>query len=163
MKRFFYSFLFVLFSFSLIISSINCHKEVAKDKTDKVLAEPSKIPPGHAEITGEIVEIEPISKMEKEDSPCSKAPCIAKVKIDGVTYGSGFPVLSKKKEIMIKFNFTLMPTTKELFPNMDDSYPGLNVGDKFEALVAYSETGVVGSENASSTSYKIYGYKLINK
>lgn len=156
MKRFLYSFLFLLISFSFVMSSINCHKEVAKDKTDKVLAEPSKIPPGHAEIMGEIVEIEPISKMEKEDSPYSKAPSMAKVKIDGVTYGSGFPVLSKNKEIMIKFNFTLMPTTKELFPNMEDSYPGLKVGDKFVAVAGFNIA--IGKD---TPEFFVYGYKKI--
>ena len=144
MKKILYPFLFLLLSFSFILSSINCHKEVAKDKTDKALAEPNKIPPGHAEITGKIVEIEPVSKLGEENDPCSKVPCMAKVKVDGVTYGAGFPVLSKNKEIMIKFNFTLMPTTKELFPNMDDSYPGLKVGDKFTAITGF--TNPIGTD-----------------
>lgn len=145
-------FLLPVFMVLVVLFSFNCHKEVAKDNTDKVLAEPNRIPPGHAEIKGEIVEIEPVSKTENY-SPCSKAPCMAKVKIDGVAYGAGFPVLSKNKEIMIKFNFTLAPTTKELFPNMDDSYPGLKVGDKFSALAGFNVP--IGSDKPE---FFVYGY-----
>lgn len=152
MKRFLYSFLFLSF-FSLILVSFNCHKDVTKDTTDKKLAEPSKIPPGYAEIRGEIVEIEPVSKMAGDNSPCSKVPCMAKVKISDVDYGAGFPLLNKSKDVMIKFNFTLAPTSKDLFPNMDKTYPGLKVGDKFSALTGFAS--VIGKDEPE---FFIYGY-----
>jgi hypothetical protein len=144
----------VLFSFLLLlplgIISCNCSKDISK--TPK-LAEPNKIPPGYAEIIGVIVEIEPVAKMPNENDPCSKAPCIAKVKIESASYGAGFPTFNKKDYIQVKFYFTLMPTTKEMFPNMDDSYPGLNVGDKFTALTGF--VSVIGSDNPE---YFVYGY-----
>lgn len=144
----------VLLSFLLLIPlgiiSCNCSKEISK--TPK-LAEPNKIPPGYAEIIGEIVEIEPITKMSDENDPCSKAPCIAKVKIESASYGAGFPTFSKNVSVKIKFNFTLLPTSKDMFPNMEESYPGLKVGDKFAALTEFVST--IGNNNPE---YFVYGY-----
>ncbi|MGA7839215.1 MAG: hypothetical protein WB996_14695 [Ignavibacteriaceae bacterium] len=152
MKRILYSFLFLSF-ISFVLISFNCQKDVTKDNEKPELQKPDTIPPGQASISGEIVEIEPVSKMAGDNSPCSKAPCMAKVKIDGVTYGAGFPVLNKKDNITIKFNFTLSPTTKDLFPNMDESYPGLKVGDKFTALA-----GFVNAIGKDEPEFYVYGY-----
>ncbi len=55
--------------------------------------------------------------------PCSKAPCIALVKVSSARYGAAFPQLVMGKEVRIKFLFTLEKTTKELFPNMEEEYP----------------------------------------
>jgi hypothetical protein len=144
----------VLFSFLLLlllgIISCNCSKDISK--TPK-LAEPNKIPPGYAEIIGEIVEIEPITKMSDKNDPCSKAPCMAKVKIESASYGAGFPTLNKNDNVIIKFNFTLMPSSKDMFPNMDEFYPGLKVGDKFKAL-----TGFVNKIGNDQPEYFVYGY-----
>lgn len=152
MKRFLYSFLFLSF-ISFVLVSFNCNKEVTKDNEKPELQKPDTIPPGQARISGEIVEIEPISKMAGDNSPCSKAPCLAKVKIDGITYGAGFPVINKNNNVTIKFNFTLNPTTKDLFPNMDETYPGLKVGDKFTALTGFEN--VIGKDDPE---FYIFGY-----
>jgi len=137
--------------------SFNCHKEVTKDENAPKIEKPDTIPPGHAQITGSIIEIEPISNNGNSSGPCSKAPCVAKVKIESIQYGAGFPALSSK-EVKIRFAFTLSPTTKDLFPNMDESYPGLRVGDDFSALAASGE-----SMNSSGEQFTVYGYSIINK
>lgn len=144
----------VLFSFLLLLPlgviSLSCSKDVSK--TPK-LTEPNKIPPGHAEVTGEIIEIEPIVKSSNKNDPCSKAPCVAKIKVESVSYGVGFPTLNKKYNIRIKFYFTLMPTTKDMFPNMDEFYPGLKAGDRFKALM-----GFVSTIDSDNLEYFVYGY-----
>ncbi len=153
--RKFSPYIFIIIAVSLI--SLNCHKEIAKDNDapNPKLIKPDTIPPGNAQITGEVISIEP--KLSEGDSsgPCSKAPCIAKVKIESIQYGAGFPVLNNK-EIRVKFKFTLSPTSKELFPNMEESYPGLNVGDKFSAMV-----GSQASVNNAEPEFFVYGYSLI--
>jgi len=150
MKRLsFYCFLVI----SIFLSSVGCHKEISKDINNKELAEPNRIPPGHAELTGQILEILPIDKSQNEKDPCSNAPCKAKVKIENITYGPGFPTLTDNS-IILKFNLTLSPTTKEMFPNLDESYPGLNVGDKFTAIAGF--VMVMGKEQPE---FFVDGYK----
>lgn len=151
MRRFFLSFLFL----SFIVVSINCSKDVTKNNNNQILAQPNKVPPGHAEITGEIVEIEPIGNNVDQNDPCSKAPCMAKVKVNSISYGAGFPTININQVITIKFAFTLSKTNKELFPNMDESYPGLEKGSEFTGLVAHFET-----INESAPSFLIYGYSV---
>lgn len=153
MKKLFYSFLFLSF-FSFILISFNCHKEVAKENDKPKLEKPDTIPPSHAYITGEITGVAPVQK--DANGPCSEYPCIAKVKVNSIEYGSAFPVISTGKDVEIKFAFTLNKTTNEMFPNMDESYPGLKVGDKFEALVGHMDTA------GDAIPFTIYGYKIIN-
>jgi hypothetical protein len=138
---------------SIFLSSVGCHKEISKDINNKELAEPNRIPPGHAELTGQILEILPIDKSQNEKDPCSNAPCKAKVKIENITYGPGFPTLTDNS-IILKFNLTLSPTTKEMFPNLDESYPGLKVGDKFTAIAGF--VMVMGKEQPE---FYVDGYK----
>ena len=148
-KLLFYCFLLI----SIFLSSLGCHKEISKDNNNKELAEPNRIPPGHAELTGQIIEILPIGNSQNEKDPCSKNPCKAKVKIENITYGPGFPTLTDNS-IILKFNITLSPTTKEMFPNLDESYPGLNVGDKFTAIAGF--VMVMGKERPE---FYVDGYK----
>ena len=148
-KLLFYCFLVI----SIFLSSLGCHKEISKDINNKELAEPNRIPPGHAELTGQILEILPIDKSQNEKDPCSNAPCKAKVKIENITYGPGFPTLTDNS-IILKFNLTLSPTTKEMFPNLDESYPGLKVGDKFTAIAGF--VMVMGKEQPE---FYVDGYK----
>ena len=146
---------FVLFIIIISFLSFNCHKEVTKDEKTPKLEKRDTVPPGHAQITGRIIEIEPVSSNGSSSGPCSKVPCTAKVKIESIKYGAGFPVLGSK-EVKIRFAFTLSPTTKDLFPNMDETYPGLNVGDKFKAVAGFES--VVGKDQPE---FFINGYTKI--
>jgi hypothetical protein len=122
-------------------------------KENKTLSE-SDIPPGHAQIVGVVSKIEPVSDDASLTGPCSKAPCIALVKVTSAVYGASFPQLVMEKDIRVKFNFTLEKTTKELFPNMKEEYPGLKEGQEFTALVAHVET-----IDESAPQFQIYAYE----
>jgi hypothetical protein len=155
MKKLSHHIFFIIIVTSCL--SFNCHKEVVKDNEthSPELVKPDTIPPGHAQITGKIILIEPTLSTADSSDPCSKVPCIAKVKVESIEYGAGFSVLNNK-EIRIKFEFTLSPTTKDLFPNMNESYPGLKVGDEFSAL-----TGFQASINDADPKFMVYGYSII--
>ena len=150
------SFYTLFFIITGVLFLIGCHKEVTKDERVPKMEKQDTIPPGHAQITGRIIEIDPISDNGSSSGPCSKAPCTAKVKIESIKYGAGFPVLSSK-EVKIRFAFTLSPTTKDLFPNMEESYPGLKVGDDFSALAASRE-----SVGETGPQLVVYGYSIVN-
>jgi hypothetical protein len=122
-------------------------------KENKTLSE-SDIPPGHAQIVGVVSNIEPVSDNASLTGPCSKAPCIALVKVTSAVYGASFPQLVMNKDIRVKFNFTLEKTTKELFPNMKEEYPGLKDGQEFSALVSHIET-----MDESAPQFQIYAYE----
>jgi hypothetical protein len=141
-----------LLAILVLTSSIllfNC----SSPKENKTLSE-SEIPPGYAQIVGMISEIEPISGDASLKGPCSKAPCIALVKVNSAVYGASFPQLVMNKEIRVKFQFTLEKTTKDLFPNMKEEYPGLNEGQEFTALVAHIE-----NIDETAPEFQIYGYE----
>ena len=135
---------------SLIILSVNCSS--TKENKKLIL---SDISPGTAEIVGTITAIEPISNNSDISGPCSKARCIALVKVTSARYGAAFPPLVMGKEIRIKFRFTLEKTTKELFPNMEEEYPGLKVGDEFRAIVS-----TIQSIDDTAPKFQINGYEL---
>ena len=122
-------------------------------KENKTLIE-SKIPPGQAKIVGVITEIEPVSDSSNLNDPCSKTPCIAIVKVSSAVYGAAFPSFSKDDEIRIKFLFTLEKTTKELFPDMEETYPGLKVGQEFTALLSHMEY-----IDETAPKFQIYSYE----
>ena len=142
-----YSFTILIIIVSILL--INC----SSPKENKTLIE-SKIPPGHAKIVGVIIEIEPVTDRSNLNNPCSKVSCIALVKVTSAVYGAAFPSFSKDDEIRIKFLFTLEKTTKELFPNMEETYPGLKVGQEFTALVAHIE-----NIDKTAPKFQIYSYE----
>lgn len=136
-------------AFTLLILSLSCHSPKAEKNLTK-----SDISPGTAKIVGTITAIEPVSTDSGSEGPCSKAPCIAMVKVASAVYGASFPQLVMGKEIRVKFLFTLNKTTKELFPNMADEYPGLKVGQEFTAVVAH-----ILSPDTTVPKFRIYGYE----
>jgi hypothetical protein len=141
-----------LLTILVIISSLlllNC----TTPKENKTLSK-SDISPGTAIITGTITEIEPISDDANDSGPCSKAPCIALVKVSSAEYGASFPQLVMGKDIRVKFLFTLEKTTKEMFPNMEEEYPGLEVGQEFTAVVAH-----ILSADETAPKFQINGYE----
>jgi len=139
--------LFAMLIITVSFLIMNC----STPKENKTLAE-SEIPPGHAKIVGEITKIEPVTSSKLKD-PCSMAPCIAHVKVSSALYGAAFPSFKKDEIIRIKFLYTLEKTNKELFPDMKEEYPGLEVGQEFTALVAYIE-----SIDETTPKYNVYGY-----
>ena len=141
---------FAVFICLAFIISLNC----SSPKENKTLSK-SDVAPSTAKIVGTITEIEPISMESNPNGPCSKAPCVALVKVSSAVYGAAFPPLVMGKEIRIKFRFTLEKTTKELFPNMEEEYPGLKVGDEFTAVVS-----TIVSVDDTAPKFQINGYEL---
>lgn len=113
------------------------------------------IAPGSCNVVATVLRIDAERRSTDANSPCSKAPCWATVKIDSILgYGPAFEnPLAVGQEISVMFGFTLSPT-KDLFPSMTESYPGLRVGSRFFANVR------AGSEMGSVQTYTIYGYKI---
>jgi len=121
-----------------------------------------QIAPDYSRIVGTIVSIDSSLNTSALQSPCAKVPCNATVKIDSVLgYGSNFPPLSIGHLIDVHFNFTLSPTTKDLFPNMQDYFPGLQVGSRFEGDI-YTQLEK-GNINNSKQTFGIYGYEVKKK
>jgi len=143
-------FFFAIMALTLSILLFSC----SSPKENKTLSK-SDISPGTAKIVGTITEIEPVSDTGNLTGPCSKAPCIALVKVSSAVYGAAFPQIATGKEVRIKFLFTLEKTTKDLFPNMEEEYPGLKVGDEFTAVVAHIE-----NIDETAPIFQVYGYEI---
>ena len=132
--------------------------EDQQQKPGLITEQHNQIAPGKCRIVGTLVAID--SAME-QSGPCSKAPCRAIVRIDSILgYGSAFgSPLALNKQIAIRFGFTLAPTTKELFPNMTNRLPGLEIGSKFQSdLESQNEMRSAGTQSW----YLVYDYKRLN-
>ncbi len=121
---------------------------------------PSKIAPNNCRINGTIISIEEIID---PSGPCSTNPCVANVMISNVIgTGSSFKIpLVKNDTINVKFAFTLSKTSKDLFPNLNKSFPGLKVEDKFIADVEKIEALKLGIKN-NQIEYRIFNYDKID-
>lgn len=151
-----YKSIFFLSSFFfLILIFVSCTS--TKDPQTTL---PSKIAPNNSRISGTIISVEMI---DGASGPCALHPCLAKVKINNII-GSGFSFrtpLTKGETIKIKFAFTLSETSKEFFPTLEKSFPGLKVDDKFIGDIEKIELLQLGSEN-TRFEYKIYNYDKID-
>lgn len=87
-----------------------------------------------------------------ESGPCAQARCRATIRVDSVLgYGSAFPrPISTGEHMDVRFAFTLAPTD-DLDLNIDDSYPGLEPGEAFWAILQ-------GRPAPGATSFVVYAY-----
>jgi hypothetical protein len=117
---------------SVALFSFSCAS--SKQGTPSFAKLPPQVAPSHCRLVGTIVSIDTTRSPNPQD-PCAKAPCKAKVKITKILgYGAGFTSpLAEGREVEMTFTFTLAPTTKDLFPNLIATYPGLKTGDTFQA------------------------------
>ncbi len=157
MKRLIIASLFATFVFNSCGSSRHETLQTGKKNTEhEMIKNP---PPGPAPGTCKIIAtVETIDRMLKgtgDNDPCSKAPCSATIRIDSVLgYGSAFPKpLLVGQLLRVRFAHTLNPT-KEMWPDVKPSLPGLRIKDTFEAIVTGSMT--MGN---SEPSFTIYGYE----
>lgn len=141
---------FFLLSALLISLSCNSIKESNLNQN---------IDPNFARINGTVISIEAVSETT---GPCSVYPCNAKVVINNVV-GAGFGFAStfaKKDTIQLKFEFTLSKTSKELFPTLEKTFAGLNIGDSFVGDVERIEVIQLGN-NSDKYKYRIFNYDKI--
>ncbi len=119
----------------VLLLSCSSTKEMTDQKEMPAPTGPG-IAPGHCRIVATVVKIENDPSANADD-PCSKAPCLATVRVENVLgTGSGFArTLPKGSEIQVRFSLTLGPT-KEMLPQVTPPLPGLSVGMKFQADIA---------------------------
>jgi hypothetical protein len=135
------------------------HRET--DDSTRVMKEravalvPALIPPNHCRVIATIESIEKRLEGANDKDPCSKAPCLATLRVDSLLgYGSAFPkVLSVGQQLRVKFAFTLGPT-RELIPEVKPPLPGLAEG----SIVKADIKATVGMGEAEPT-YMIYAYE----
>ena len=107
--------------------------------------------------------VEAIEDFKDTSGPCSTQPCVATVKINSIiSRGMGFTeVLSSNDIINLKFEFTLSPTSEEMFPKLKNKFPGLKIGDKFKGdIEKVLSIKVEGIETPDI--YRIFNYDFIN-
>jgi hypothetical protein len=114
------------------------------------------IPPGHCRIVGTVIAIDTSLRSSNPSDPCAKVPCRARVRIDQILgYGPAFPQpLVPGEVVVVSFAFTTAPTTKELFPSMQDTYPGVAVGSRFVANLNAEQ------KKDDGVTFTVYGYQL---
>ena len=137
----------IILSLIVIITLISCSVETPKSEIS-----PAK---GATLIIGQIVSIDTNKFSTDQNSPCSKLPCWAKVKIDSVlNVGQGGPMLNKGDTVNTQFVFTLSETTKELFPNLKVRMPGLKINSSFKANIR----NVWQGKSLSESKFRIQTY-----
>lgn len=117
---------------------------------------PNKVNPNSCRINGTVTRIDSIKEI---NSPCSMHPCVAIIEVNNVVEtGLSFnsPIV-KSDTIKVKFEFTLSKTSKELFPNLNYTLPGLKVGDSFIGDVEKVELIKIDNKTVNF-EYKIYKY-----
>ena len=143
-----------LLTIILVIILAGCSSKDTSESSQEEIDETSQITKGSTAIWGQIVSIDSSKLSADKNSPCSKNPCWAAVKIERIIgQGQGGPMVSVGDTIKVNFTFTLAETTKELIPNLDKRMPGLNIRDKFEADLKLL------SSSKSENLYSIYYYE----
>ncbi len=110
--------------------------EMNEDMKASLAMKGGPIPPNHCRIVGTIIAVDESYRGSSEGDPCSKAPCMATVRVDSVIgYGSAFGgTVGVGSEISVKFSYTLGPS-QEVFPDQSMSLPGMKMGSRFQADV----------------------------
>jgi hypothetical protein len=155
-------------SLSIIAMFISCRSShqagVADGKNDSPpvksaiqLPGPS-LPPSICRIVGTVVLIDSAFVSAGGNDLCSKAPCIASVRIDSVLgYGSAFPYpIAPGQTLRVGFTFTLAPTGQVL-PSMTPGYAGLAVGSQFKADL---ESAPTPGSSSSEKRFVVGAYEV---
>lgn len=117
------------------------------------------IPPNTCRLIGTIVAVDSTLQPAKAGDPCSKVPCVATIRVDSlIGYGPAFarPLVSGD-QIRARFAFTLRPS-REQFPEMTESYPGLGPGSHFLVDVRSEPTPAMASPGG--VVFVVYGYEV---
>ncbi|HIN40569.1 MAG TPA: hypothetical protein EYM84_09885 [Flavobacteriales bacterium] len=128
--------LFILIWF-LIIIGCNLNKDtILSNKAKRLNVTDAQISPSEVsgcKVKAKIISIDTLKSRNNPDSPCSKNPCIANIKIEEIIKMGALcgPMLYQGAELKVYFAFTLSETTKELFPDLIAHYPGLKKNDTF--------------------------------
>ncbi|MDP2304155.1 MAG: hypothetical protein Q8N03_17235 [Ignavibacteria bacterium] len=149
----------IILSLIVIFLTISCSNNRYTPDEDSLSKSELNIPRGSLFISGTIISIEKEKLSKDLNSPCSKVPCWALVKVDSI-FGSGkqSPSLQLNDSIKVHFVFTLSKTTEDLIPNLSRKLSGLKENDKFKGnikvLASYSK-----KNNFEKNSYSIDFYE----
>lgn len=142
----------------LVIAASGCASGVSS-QSEHVL--PGTIPPGNCRVFATVVRIDSVQHEGPPGSPCSKAPCFARIRIDRVIgYGPGTAGIRRGETLLAKFAFTLGRTTKSEFPSLIRQLPGLSTGDSFTADIELIPSNPRNSSR--ERIYLVYGYEKSN-
>jgi len=135
-----------IFSTALLLSLLYI---LACNSSQNITVLPNKVAPNNCRINGIIISVEDNN--------------FAKVKIDNVIKsGTSFKTpLIKNDTIKIKFEFTLSKTSEEMFPNLNNQLPGLNIGDKFTADIEKIDL-IQNDKKVDNFQYRVFTYNKIN-
>jgi len=149
---------------SILSVLVFCSVIQCSSSQDRPLPFREKISPNHCRITGTILSIDDTFRTVNPKDPCSRAPCLAIVRIDKVHgYGSAFnKPLAVGNEITVLFKFSLSPT-QNIVPNLERHYPGLSAGSSFQADMESPPETLQKEEKTIKNPYIIYGYHVIEK
>ncbi|HZV13528.1 MAG TPA: hypothetical protein VFA55_09960 [Candidatus Kapabacteria bacterium] len=152
-----------LASFLLSAAFIACSSSHAQNDQAHNIPKPKDyIPPDVCRILGRIVSIDTTRQTTDTLSPCFKAPCRARVHVDSLYgCGMGFPSgLYEGEEITAFFMYTLGPT-KETYPALKATLPGLQIGSRFEANVM-GHPAPEGDQLGNSTiEFTVFDYTVV--
>lgn len=146
--------------FFVALLSSNCIILVSCRTSQPVMKRTGEpIPPNTCRVLLTVLSIDTTLQSSFPNDPCAKAPCRASVRVESVLgYGAAFTApLSKGEVIQVHFTFTVAPT-KNLFPTMDQTYPGVHVGTKFTTDLQSQQ--VFQGLEAQQSRYLIYGYSI---
>jgi hypothetical protein len=115
--------------------------------------------PGHCRIVATVVGIDSSVRTEDLTGPCAKAPCRTRIRVEDVLgYGSAFPrPLAKGDVVSARFMFTVAPT-KDLFPSMTQSYPGVSIGSKIVTDIQAIQQ--IGDNAEVDAMFLVYAYSI---
>ncbi len=143
--------------FGLIMIGCASNKSLVSEKTHTGIS----VAPGECRVTAEIIKVDSTLVGGPASDPCSKAPCLAWIKINKVIgYGAGSSTINSGDTLKAKFAFTLAPAGRENFPTLKESLPGLKLGSLFETDVQLMPSYPALKEKEKL--YLIYGYQKLN-
>lgn len=128
---------YLLFMVFLLIS---CSSENNSSKELKIGRD--KIAPGNIKVAATVVKIHHEKLSDDENSPCSKVPCYASIKIDSVL-GKGHSFrenIVKGDTIEAHFTFTTGKADSSNFPGLTKAFPGVTEGSSFVSESFYKNT-----------------------
>lgn len=142
---------------TILIAAGTCGDRSGDEGNDESRAERALTVPGELEEAGPneariLATVTAVFDERAESGPCAQARCRATIRVDSVLgYGSAFPrPISTGEHMDVRFAFTLAPTD-DIDLNIDDSYPGLEPGEAFWAILQ-------GRPAPGGTSFVVYAY-----
>lgn len=148
----------IIFFFSILISTIGCHRKQMhktsgiKDAGDNDLTTAS---PNSCIVIAEVLSVYPVDTTQK-DSWCGKFPCTAILKVVEIKQcgSASTGIVDTESGIEVRFVFTLAATEK-VDADIPVFLPGLKEGDKIlTSLHIHPSLG-------GGTEYSVYSYKVL--